>query len=134
MQENRGAAAAAKAAEEAAKEAEASARLGACAKGYVQRKQEKKEKAEMVKSSARIQANFRGRKERSDPMAESNVRKARASNDPSLQAERYLKENNLMALFELLGESVRAPLSLSSFPQPLPLSPASAPHLRAACM
>ena len=94
------------AAEEAAKEAEASERLGACAKGYVQRKKEKQEKQEMASATARIQANFRGRKERSDPATESNVRKARAANDPSLKAEKYLQEHKLMALFELMGEQL----------------------------
>lgn len=90
----------------AAKEAEASERLGACAKGYVQRKKDKAEKEQKAMASARLQANFRGRKERSDPHAESNVRKVRSANDPSLQAERYLKEHKLMALFELMGENL----------------------------
>jgi len=34
------------------------------------------------------------------------VRKARAANDPSLQAERYIKEHKLLGLFELMGESL----------------------------
>ena len=106
MQSKRAEAAAKKAAEEAAKEAEASERLGACAKGYVQRKAEKAEKAAKAQATTRIQANFRGKKERADPAAESNVRKTRAANDPSLQAERYLKDHKVMALFELLGEQL----------------------------
>jgi hypothetical protein len=109
VQAKREEAAAKKAAVEAAAEAEASARLGACAKGYVQRKkekQEKQEKEEMKGATTRIQASFRGRKERKDPNAESNVRKARAANDPSLQAEKYLKDHKLMQLFELLGETL----------------------------
>ena len=40
---------------------------------------------------ARIQANFRGRKEREDPMSEANVRKARREDDPAHKAERYLE-------------------------------------------
>ena len=60
----------------------------------------------MAMATSRIQANFRGRKERTDPNAESNVRKARAANDPSLQAEKYLKEHKVMELFELLGEQL----------------------------
>lgn len=106
VQQKRADAAAKEQAEAAAKEAEASERLGACAKGYVQRKKVKEEKQQMSTGASRIQANFRGRKERSDPAAESNVRKARAANDPSLQAEKYLKEHKLMQLFELLGEQL----------------------------
>jgi len=106
VQEKRAAATAKAAAVDAAKEAEASERLGACAKGYVQRKQEKKEKQEKAAATTRITANFRGRKERADPASETNVRKARAKNDPSLQAEKYLKEHKLMALFELMGEQL----------------------------
>jgi len=106
VQAKRAEATAKREAEEAAKEAEASARLGACAKGYVQRKKAKEEKAELSKASSRIQANFRGRKERTDPAAESNVRKARAENDPSLQAEKYLKAHKVMQLFELMGEQL----------------------------
>ena len=103
MAQKRAEAEAKKKAEEAAKEAEASERLGACAKGYVQRKKAAQEKKEMAQATTRIQANFRGRKERSDPAAESNVRKTRAANDPSLLADRYLKDHKIMALFELLG-------------------------------
>lgn len=106
VQEKRAAAAAKSEAADAAKEAEASARLGACAKGYVQRKAERQEKEQKAVATTRIQANFRGRKERSDPGAESNVRKARSANDPSLQAEKYMKEHKLMELFELMGEQL----------------------------
>lgn len=106
VQQKRAEAAAKEAAAAAAKEAEASARLGACAKGYTQRKKEKKEKAEMAAATTRIQANFRGRKETKDPASQSNVRKARAANDPSLQAEKYLKEHKIMALMELMGEQL----------------------------
>jgi len=94
--------------EAAAKEAEdeAAAKLGACAKGYTHRKKMREEKESQGKGATRLQANFRGRKERVDPMAESNVRKARAANDPSLQAERYMRDHKLMQLFELMGESL----------------------------
>ena len=106
VKEQRAAAAAAKAAEEAAKEEAASARLGAGAKGYMQRKKQKKEAEEMAKASTRIQANFKGRKERHDPMSDANVRRARAANDPSYQADIYLKEHNLLELFDLLGQQL----------------------------
>ena len=81
-------------------------KLGACAKGYTHRKKMRQEKEEQARASAKMQATFRGRKERKDPNAESNVRKARAANDPSLQAERYIRDHKLMQLFELMGESL----------------------------
>ena len=98
--------AAAAAAKEAAKEHEASVRLGAGAKGYVQRKREKKEREEMAKASVRIQANFRGRKERDDPTSEVNVRKARNASDPQYQAEKYMEQHKLLELFDLLGQQL----------------------------
>ena len=106
VQQKREAAAAAKAAKEQAEQDAAAQRLGACAKGYTHRKKIAQEKREQQQGATKLQASFRGRKERSDPNAESNVRKARAANDPSLQAERYLKDHKLMGLFELMGESL----------------------------
>ena len=55
-----------------------------------------------------LQANFRGRKERKDPGSEANVRRARSQNDPQVQATNYIKEHQLMELFELLGQSLVA--------------------------
>ena len=43
-----------------------------------------------------IQAKFRGKKERADPAAEANVRRARSKNDPQLQAGAYMKTHKLM--------------------------------------
>jgi len=57
-------------------------------------------------ATTKIQANFRGRKERADPNAESNVRKQRAASDPAFQAEKYMTQHKLNALFELLGEQL----------------------------
>ena len=62
----------------------------------------------MSNGALHIQANFRGRKERHDPGAEANVRRARNQNDPQVQATNYIKEHKLMALFELLGQSLVA--------------------------
>ena len=62
----------------------------------------------MGKASVRLQASFRGRKERTDPGSEANVRRARSQNDPQVQATNYIKEHKLMELFELLGQSLVA--------------------------
>jgi hypothetical protein len=86
----------------AAKEAVASARLGAGAKGYVARKQRKKEDAAMT----RLQANYRGKKERSDPQSDTNVRKTRNANDPGFLAESYMRDHKLLELFDLLGQKL----------------------------
>jgi len=91
-------------AEAAKQEAEASAKLGATAKGYSQRRAAKKEKEEQGKSAVMIQAKFRGKKERSDPAAEANLRRERSKNDPQVQAQAYMKTHKLMELFELLGQ------------------------------
>jgi len=85
-------------------EADASARLGASAKGYQQRKKAAKEKEEQAKASVMIQAKFRGKKERTDPAAEANLRRARSKNDPQVQAQAYMKTHKLMELFEMLGQ------------------------------
>lgn len=77
-------------------QAAASARLGAGARGYKQRKAAQKEQKQTSKSAVLIQARFRGQKERSDPAAEVNVRRARNANDPQTKAEAYLKEHKLM--------------------------------------
>jgi len=90
--------------EQAKQEAEASARLGAGAKGYAQRKRAQKEKEEQSKSAVMIQAKFRGKKERTDPAAEANLRRARSKNDPQVQAQAYMKTHKLMELFEMLGQ------------------------------
>ena len=102
VQQKRAEAAAKAAAEQQAKEDEASVRLGACAKGYTQRKKMREEREQQNKASTRISANFRGKKDR----AEVEVKKARAANDPSVKAQNYLKKHKLMALFELMGESL----------------------------
>lgn len=90
--------------EQAKQEAEASAKLGAGAKGYAQRRRAQKEKEEQGKSAVMIQAKFRGKKERNDPAAEANLRRARSKNDPQVQAQAYMKTHKLMELFELLGQ------------------------------
>ena len=82
--------------EQAKQEADASARLGAGAKGYAQRKRAQKEKEEQSKSAVMIQAKFRGKKERTDPAAEANLRRARSKNDPQVQAQAYMKTHKLM--------------------------------------
>jgi len=90
----------------AKKEADASARLGAGAKGYAQRRKAQKEKEEQGKSAVMIQAKFRGKKERTDPAAEANLRRARSKNDPQVQAQAYMKQHKLVELFELLGQKL----------------------------
>lgn len=88
------------------KEAQASARLGAGAKGYAQRRRAKLEQQQSSSAAVSIQAKFRGRKERTNPAAEANVRRARAANDPQVQASEYLKQHKLLELFELLGQAL----------------------------
>uniref|UniRef100_A0A7S3ER79 EF-hand domain-containing protein n=1 Tax=Haptolina ericina TaxID=156174 RepID=A0A7S3ER79_9EUKA len=88
------------------KEQEASAKLGAGVKGYTQRRRAKLEAQENSKAAVTIQARFRGKKERSDPAAEANLRRARSKNDPQIKAEAYMKEHKLMELFELLGQKL----------------------------
>jgi len=105
VKSQRDAAAVAAAAEHAAKEAEASERLGAGAKGYMQRKRQKKEQEEMAAATTRIQAGFRGKKQR-DPNSEANVRRQRREDDPSFQAEKYLSDHKLLGLFDLLGQKL----------------------------
>ena len=83
-------------AEEAKAQADASAKLGAGAKGYAQRRKAAKEKEEQSKASVMIQAKFRGKKERADPAAEANVRRERHKNDPQVQAQAYMKTHKLM--------------------------------------
>lgn len=97
--------AAQKAAElEIQRQQKASATLSAGAKGYSHRRAAKLQQEELSKSSVRIQANFRGKKERADPAAEANVRRERSKNDPQMQASAYLKEHKIMELFEMLGQ------------------------------
>ena len=74
----------------------ASETLSAGAKGYSQRRAAKLREQEMSKCSVRIQANFRGKKERADPAAEANIRRERSKNDPQVQASAYLKEHKIM--------------------------------------
>lgn len=93
-------------AESEKKEREASSRLGAGAKGYAQRRRAKQEAQESSKAAVAIQAKFRGKKERTDPAAEVNLRRARSKNDPQKQAETYMKQHKLMELFELLGQKL----------------------------
>jgi len=92
----------AKAAAFAEKEAAANARLAAGAKGYQARKQRKKEDAAMT----RLQANYRGKMERTNPQSETNVRKARNDNDPGFIAESYMRDHKLLELFDLLGQKL----------------------------
>ena len=102
VQQKRAEAAAKAAAEQQAAEDEAKAKLGAVAKGYTTRKAMNKEKEELKAKATRIQAGFRGKQDR----AEVEVKKERAANDPAVKAEKYLKKHKLMALFELMGESL----------------------------
>jgi len=94
----------AKAAAEAEKEAHANSTLAAGAMGYRARKQRKKEDAAMT----RLQANYRGKMERSDPQSQTNVRKERSKNDPGYQAETYMRDHKLLELFDLLGQKLVA--------------------------
>jgi len=91
-----------KAAAWAEKEAAAQARLAAGAQGYVARKQKKKEDAAMT----RLQANYRGKKERSDPQSKTNVMRERSKNDPGYQSEVYMRDHKLLELFDLLGQKL----------------------------
>ena len=62
----------------------------------------------MDKASVRIQANFRGRKERDDPASEANKRKERSKNDPVFQSETYMRRHKLLELFDVLGQNLVA--------------------------
>lgn len=95
-------AAKAKKAEE--EQAAAAATLSGAAKGYAQRKADAKKAREQVEASTRIQAKFRGKKERDDPAAEVNVRRARNKNDPQVQSAQYLEQHKLLPLFEMMGQ------------------------------
>merc|ERR1711988_2075535 len=50
--------------------------------------------------------NFRGKKERTDPRAEVNVRKERSKNDPQVQASVYLEQHKILPMFEMLGQAL----------------------------
>ena len=102
---------------DAQKHANASAVLGAGAKGYSQRRAAKLKQEELAKSSVRIQAKFRGKKERADPSAEANVRRERSKNDPQVQSAAYLKQHNIMVSIHFhrgladLGEAYKVHLT-----------------------
>jgi len=93
-----------KAEQEQLKQNKASETLSAGAKGYQQRRAAKLREQEMAKGAVRVQAMFKGRKERADPAAEANIRRERSKNDPQVQASAYLKEHKIMELFEMLGQ------------------------------
>ena len=80
----------------ARQEGKASSILGAGARGYAQRKKDKQQAVENEIASVRIQAQFRGRKERSDPSAETKIRRERTKNDPQVRADVYVKEHKLV--------------------------------------
>ena len=104
MADKRAAAEEARAAKEEKEKAAAQAALGAGAKGYAQRKAAREQKEKSEQASTRMQAQFRGKKERTDPAAEVNVRRARNKNDPQVQAGAYLEQHKLLPLFEMLGQ------------------------------
>lgn len=74
----------------------ASAVLSAGAKGYSQRKHKAKQEAQQSSAAVNIQARIRGKKERSDPASEANVRRLRLQNDPQMQATAYLKKHSIL--------------------------------------
>ena len=74
----------------------ASAVLSAGARGYSQRRNKAKKKAEESSAAVSIQARIRGKKEREDPASEANVRRLRLQNDPHVQATAYLKKHNIL--------------------------------------
>lgn len=90
----------------AQKQASANAVLAAGAKGYQDRKKLKQERVQSNRAAVSIQANFRGRKERESPYSEVKVRRERMKHDPMVKAETYIRDNNLMGLFDLLGQSL----------------------------
>lgn len=57
-------------------------------------------------AAARIQASFKGRKERLNPNAESNVRRERLKLDPRVQAAQYLEQHQIVPLFEQLAQAL----------------------------
>ena len=83
----------------------ASAILSAGARGYSQRRQERQKSQETSNSAVRIQAKFRGKKER-DPTSEASVRRLRKQNDPNEQASEYLEKHKILELFDMLGQMV----------------------------
>tara|TARA_B110001452_G_scaffold183921_1_gene154592 strand:- start:220 stop:888 length:669 start_codon:yes stop_codon:yes gene_type:complete len=95
---------AAKAKKLEAEQKAAQAALSGAAKGYAQRKADKKKAEEQAAATTRIQAKFRGKKERADPAAEVNVRRERNKNDPQVQSALYLEQHKLLPLFEMMGQ------------------------------
>jgi len=89
---------------DARKEERAKSVLGAGAKGYAQRKAAKLQEQAQAEKAVMIQARIRGKKERTDPGAEVNVRRARSANDPALQGAAYLEKHRIMPLFEMLSQ------------------------------
>ncbi len=91
-------------------------RLGAGAKGYMQRRRAKQEKEEQGRAATKMQANFRGRKGRGEG-SEVSIRRERHKNDPQVAAGEYIKKHKLIELFELLGQSLVAeqPADVRSF-------------------
>ena len=90
---------------EASKE-RASAVLGAGARGHAQRRAARLQQEEQAKQASVIQAQLRGRRERIDPTAESNVRRARSEKDPAMQSAAYLEQHKIIPLLELLAQKL----------------------------
>lgn len=76
--------------------------LSAAAKGDAQRRAAKLLLEEQQQKEARI----RGQKERTDPGAEANARRARSANDPALKGAVYLERHHILPLFEMLAQKL----------------------------
>lgn len=90
----------------AAKEAKAASVLQAANRGHASRREVQRRKERSYLAATKIQAQYKGTKERQDPNAESNVRRERLKLDPQVQAEHYLDRHQLPALFEQLAQAL----------------------------
>jgi hypothetical protein len=98
-----------KAARKAAEEAQALAAtttLQAAQRGAKSRKAQKQRQEANDLAAVKIQARYKGAKERRNPNAESNVRRERLKLDPQVQAEQYLERHQIVPLFEQLAQAL----------------------------
>ncbi|KAG8468436.1 hypothetical protein KFE25_013519 [Diacronema lutheri] len=90
----------------AARELDAATTLQAVERGAKSRREQKQRKQRKDLAATKIQARYKGKKERRDPNAESNVRRERLKLDAQVQAEQYLERHQLSALFGQLAQAL----------------------------
>jgi hypothetical protein len=98
-----------KAARTAVREAsklEAAVTLQAVNRGVKSRRDAKARRTKTERAAMRIQASFKGHKERTDPNAETNVRRERLKLNPRVQAAQYLDHHQIVPLFEQLAQAL----------------------------